>query len=60
MAAIVTTTPTLSVDGITKTFSAGPPWHRRKVAVLRGASLEVRPGEIVGHRLRPDSPLGPP
>ena len=48
MATIVTTAPTLSVDGVTKAFSAGPPWGRRKVEVLRGASLEVRPGEIVG------------
>ena len=47
MTAIVTTTPALSVEGVTKAFTAGPPWHRRRIAVLRGASLEVRPGEIV-------------
>lgn len=40
--------PVLAVDGITKAFSSGPPWHRRRVEVLRGASLEVRPGELVG------------
>ena len=38
----------LTVDGVTKSFSSGPPWHRRRVEVLRGASLEVRPGELVG------------
>src|SRR3954464_7078637 len=42
------TAPVLAVDGISKAFSSGPPWHRRRVAVLRGASLEVRPGELVG------------
>lgn len=41
-------TPVLAVEGITKSFSAGPPWHRRRVEVLRGASLEVLPGELVG------------
>src|SRR3954451_22435700 len=40
--------PVLTVDGVTKSFSAGPPWHRRHVDVLRGASLEVRPGELIG------------
>ena len=48
----VTTTaaiaPVLAVDGVTKTFRSGPPWHRRRVEVLRGVSLEVRPGELVG------------
>ena len=43
-----TTSPVLAVDGVTKAFSSGPPWHRRRVEVLRGASLEVRPGELVG------------
>ena len=38
----------LAVDGITKAFRSGQPWHRRRVAVLRGAVLEVRPGELVG------------
>lgn len=42
------TAPVLAVAGITKAFGAGPPWHRRRVEVLRGASLEVRPGELVG------------
>ena len=42
------TAPVLAVDGISKAFRTGPPWHRRRVDVLRGASLEVRPGELVG------------
>jgi ABC-2 type transport system ATP-binding protein len=45
---VVTTQSVLAVDGVTKSFSSGPPWHRRRVEVLRGASLEVRPGELVG------------
>jgi ABC-2 type transport system ATP-binding protein len=44
----VATVPVLAVEGVTKSFAAGPPWHRRRVAVLRGASLEVGPGELVG------------
>jgi ABC-2 type transport system ATP-binding protein len=38
----------LTVDAVTKAFGHGPPWHRRRVEVLRGASLRVRPGELVG------------
>ena len=38
----------LAVEGVTKAFSRGPPWRRRRVEVLRGATLEVRPGELVG------------
>jgi ABC-type multidrug transport system ATPase subunit len=44
----VTAPPVLSVTDITKAFRSGPPWHRRRVEVLRGASLEVQPGELVG------------
>jgi ABC-type multidrug transport system ATPase subunit len=44
----VATVPVLGVEGVTKSFVAGVPWHRRRVAVLRGASLEVLPGELVG------------
>src|SRR5512132_2543964 len=44
----LSTAPVLAVDGISKAFSSGPPWHRRRVEVLRGASLEVWPGELVG------------
>ena len=44
----VATTPVLAVRDVTKSFSSGPPWHRRRIDVLRGASLEVRPGELVG------------
>jgi ABC-2 type transport system ATP-binding protein len=44
----VAAAPVLAVDGVTKAFRSGPPWHRRRVEVLRGASLEVRPGELVG------------
>ena len=43
-----TTTPALAVGEVTRAFSSGPPWHRRRIEVLRGASLEVRPGELVG------------
>jgi ABC-2 type transport system ATP-binding protein len=41
-------TPVLHVEGVTKAFHRGAPWHRRTVEVLRGASLEVGPGELVG------------
>ena len=44
----VATAPVLRVKEVTKTFASGPPWRRRRVEVLRGASLEVRPGELVG------------
>ena len=47
-ATLVGTAPVLTVDGVRKSFTKGPPWHRRRVDVLRGASLEVRPGELVG------------
>jgi ABC-type multidrug transport system ATPase subunit len=36
------------VEDVHKSFAAGPPWHRRRVEVLRGASLEVGAGELVG------------
>jgi ABC-type multidrug transport system ATPase subunit len=45
---VVATAPVLAVDGVVKAFGAGPPWHRRRLEVLRGASLEVHPGELVG------------
>jgi ABC-type multidrug transport system ATPase subunit len=48
IAAPVATEPVLAVDGVTKAFRSGPAWHRRRVPVLRGASLAVRPGELVG------------
>jgi ABC-type multidrug transport system ATPase subunit len=48
VSATLTTTPVLAIDGVTKAFHAGPLWHRRRVEVLRGASLGVRPGELVG------------
>jgi ABC-2 type transport system ATP-binding protein len=38
----------LGVEGVRKAFRTGAPWHRRRVEVLRGASLDVRPGELVG------------
>ena len=47
-ATLATTTPVLGVGGVTKAFASGPPWRRRRVEGLRGASLEVRPGELVG------------
>lgn len=40
--------PVLRVDEVAKSFRRGPPWHRRIVEVLRGASLHVGPGELVG------------
>lgn len=46
--ASVSIAPVLAVDGVTKAFRSGPPWHRRHVDVLKGASLEVQPGELVG------------
>jgi ABC-2 type transport system ATP-binding protein len=46
--ATVAAPPVLAVDGVTKAFRTGPPWQRRRVEVLRGASLEVAPGELVG------------
>ena len=42
------TPPVLAVHDVTKSFRSGPPWRRRRVEVLRGASLDVRPGELVG------------
>lgn len=38
----------LRVEGVTKAFHRGFWPARRSVAVLRGATLEVRPGELVG------------
>lgn len=38
----------LAATDITKTFRAGPIWHRRRVRVLRGASLTVERGSLVG------------
>lgn len=40
--------PVLAVDGVEKSFRSGPPWRRRRIAVLRGATLRVDPGELVG------------
>ena len=45
---LMTTAPILAVDGIRKSFVKGPPWHRRRVEVLRAASLQVEAGELVG------------
>ena len=38
----------LRVEDLRKSFRAGPPWHRRRVEVLQGASLSVGAGELVG------------
>jgi ABC-2 type transport system ATP-binding protein len=38
----------LRVEGVRKSFKTGPPWHRRRLDVLRGASLHVEAGELVG------------
>jgi ABC-2 type transport system ATP-binding protein len=40
--------PVLRVTEVTKSFRHGVPGRRSTVAVLRGASLEVAPGELVG------------
>jgi ABC-2 type transport system ATP-binding protein len=40
--------PVLTADGLRKCFRSGPPWHHECQQVLRDASLEVRPGELVG------------
>jgi ABC-type multidrug transport system ATPase subunit len=40
--------PVLRVHELKKGFHHGAPWHRRTVEVLRGASLEVGAGELVG------------
>ena len=40
--------PILIAEGIEKGFHRGLPPRRRRVEVLRGASLEVRRGELVG------------
>lgn len=40
--------PVLRVADVTKAFRHGAPWQRRTVRVLRGASLEVGTGELVG------------
>jgi len=47
-ATVTATAPVLAVDALTKAFRSGPPWRRRRVEVLRGASLEVSAGELVG------------
>jgi ABC-type multidrug transport system ATPase subunit len=38
----------LRVADVRKAFKAGPPWRRRRNEVLRGASLDVRRGDLVG------------
>lgn len=38
----------LRVEDVTKAFRKGPLWRRRRVEVLRGASLTVAAGELVG------------
>ncbi len=40
--------PVLRVDGVSKAYRAGRPWARRRMQILRGASLEVGAGELVG------------
>src|SRR5680860_1457995 len=44
----VSASAVLTVDAVTKAFGHGPPWHRLRVEVLRGASLQIHPGELVG------------
>jgi ABC-2 type transport system ATP-binding protein len=40
--------PVLRVQGLIKSFHRGLPPRRRTIEVLKGADLEVRPGELVG------------
>lgn len=40
--------PLLDIDDLHVSFRAGPPWRKRDVPVVRGVSLRVAPGEIVG------------
>ena len=40
--------PVLRVENLRKSFHRGLPGRRRTLEVLRGASFEVRPGELVG------------
>jgi ABC-2 type transport system ATP-binding protein len=42
------TVPVLAIDNVTKSFAPGPPWRRRRIPVLRGASLQVHRGELIG------------
>ena len=44
----VITAPVLVAEGIAKSFHGGPPWHRRRGDVLKGASLQIGAGELVG------------
>jgi len=46
--AMIDTGSILSAEGIEKGFHRGVPPRRRRIEVLRGASLEVRRGELVG------------
>ena len=43
-----TASAVLKVAGVEKRFRRGPPWHRRELAVLRGADLHIEPGELIG------------
>ncbi len=40
--------PILELTDVAKSFTSGPLWHRRRVPVLRGVTLAVRSGELVG------------
>src|SRR6266545_3123659 len=40
--------PVLQVRGLVKSFHRGLPPRRRTIAVLKGADLEIRAGELVG------------
>ena len=45
---LVLAAPVLAISELRKCFHSGPPWHRDCHQVLRGTSLTVRPGELVG------------
>ena len=42
------TVPILELDDVTVTFTSGPPLRRRSTHALRGVSLRLEPGRIVG------------
>ena len=48
MSEITTFAPLLSVRGLEKTFSSGPPWRRRHVQAVRGVTFDVEAGHTFG------------
>lgn len=48
MRGLVQGEPLMAAEGVSKSFWRGPPWRRTRVEVLRGASLTIGAGEMVG------------